>query len=109
MASPTFWDNQEKAQKTVADLTRLKAVVAPQLQLSAKVSDLSALFELAEESDDDPDLAAMRVFNAVFGGGVQRNHNNPRRRGRHGKLRLGGNAYAHVYALGGTPRLDGGN
>lgn len=58
MASPTFWDNQEKAQKTVADLTRLKAVVAPQLQLSAKVSDLSALFELAEESDDDPDLAA---------------------------------------------------
>ncbi len=58
MASPTFWDDQNVAQKTVSDMARLKALVAPQLQLKAKIEDLAALFELAEESDDDPSLAA---------------------------------------------------
>ena len=57
MASPTFWDDQNKAQQTVSELSRLKALVAPHLQLKTKIEDLSALFELAEESDDDQSIA----------------------------------------------------
>ena len=58
MSSPTFWDDQSAAQKTVSEMARLKALVAPQLQLKTAVEDLSALFELAEESDEDASLAA---------------------------------------------------
>lgn len=58
MASPTFWDDQTAAQKVVGDLARLRNLVAPQLELQKKVEDLNALFELADESDDDPELAA---------------------------------------------------
>ena len=58
MASPTFWDDQTAAQKVVGELARLRNLVAPQLELKKKVEDLNALFELADESDDDPELAA---------------------------------------------------
>ena len=58
MASPTFWDDQTAAQKVVAELARLRNLVAPQLELQKKVEDLNALFELAEESEDDAELAA---------------------------------------------------
>ena len=36
----------------------MRNLVAPQLELQKKVEDLNALFELADESDDDPELAA---------------------------------------------------
>lgn len=58
MASPTFWDDQTAAQKVVGELARLRNLVAPQLELQKKVEDLNALFELADESDDNPELAA---------------------------------------------------
>lgn len=58
MASPTFWDDQTAAQKVVGELAHLRNLVAPQLELQKKVEDLNALFELADESDDDPELAA---------------------------------------------------
>ena len=58
MAQPSFWDDQNAAQQTVSELSRLKSLVAPLAKLKAQVDDLSALFELAEESDDDPSLAA---------------------------------------------------
>ena len=58
MALPTFWDDQTAAQKVVGELARLRNLVAPQLELQKKVEDLNALFELADESDDDPELAA---------------------------------------------------
>lgn len=58
MASPTFWDDQTAAQKVVGELARLRNLVAPQLELQKKVEDLNALFELADESVDDPELAA---------------------------------------------------
>lgn len=58
MASPTFWDDQTAAQKVVGELARLRNLVAPQLELQKKIEDLNALFELADESDDDPELAA---------------------------------------------------
>lgn len=58
MARQDFWDNQAEAQKIVSELTRLKGLVAPQTALKRRVDDLNALFELAEESDNDESLAA---------------------------------------------------
>ena len=56
MTRADFWDNQTEAQKTVAELTRLKSLVAPQNEMKKRLDDLKALFELAEESDHDDDL-----------------------------------------------------
>ena len=58
MAAPTFWDDQISAQKTISALSRLKNIVAPQLDLKKKVEDMNALVELAEESDEDAEMAA---------------------------------------------------
>lgn len=58
MASDGFWDDQASAQKTVSELSSLRALVAPLLKLKASLGDLDALFELAEESDEDSALAA---------------------------------------------------
>jgi peptide chain release factor 2 len=52
MASPGFWDNQEKARETIAESNRNKAWVEPWDDLHAKVGDLKALAELLDEADD---------------------------------------------------------
>ena len=57
MSAPTFWNDQESAQKVVVELKALKAVVAPVTELYGRVEDLEVLFELAEESDSAEDLA----------------------------------------------------
>jgi len=55
MAEPGFWDNQEKAQATVAELKGLGAIVKPVKDLDASLADLGAMLEMAEE---DPSFAA---------------------------------------------------
>ena len=52
MASPGFWDNQEKAREAIAESNRNKAWVEPWDALHGKVGDLKALVELLEEADD---------------------------------------------------------
>ena len=51
MGQPGFWDDNESAQKTVMDLKSLKAICTPMDELTSSVTDLSALFEMAEEDD----------------------------------------------------------
>lgn len=51
MAAPDFWANPKAAQKVVAELKTLKAVVAPFVELSKHTEDLEALHELAVEAD----------------------------------------------------------
>lgn len=51
MGEPGFWDDNESAQKTIAELKTLKAIVGPMDELSTSVEDLGALFEMAEEDD----------------------------------------------------------
>ena len=58
MAAPDFWNSQSSAQETIAQSTALKAVVAPQVAFKKRLDDLLALFELAEESDEDDELAS---------------------------------------------------
>lgn len=51
MASPDFWDNQERAQEVVGQLKSVKAIVGPMTELVSATEDLSALLEMAEEDD----------------------------------------------------------
>ena len=49
MGEPNFWDNPEKAQKTIAQLKPLNALLKPYQELTSGVSDLVALAELSNE------------------------------------------------------------
>ncbi len=51
MSSPNFWDDQEQAQKTVADLRTVQTSVKPLEILLKAGDDITALIELADEDD----------------------------------------------------------
>jgi peptide chain release factor 2 len=53
MASPSFWNDQEKAKAIIAELKTLKAVLDPFEELGRQGDDLNALLELAEEAGGD--------------------------------------------------------
>lgn len=57
MGSPDFWNNQEAAQKVVAELKAIKSVVTPLNDMVARVEDIAALHELAVEAASESDLA----------------------------------------------------
>jgi peptide chain release factor 2 len=59
MSVPGFWDNQEKAQAIVGQLSALKAIVEPAEELQRDVKDLAELYELATEEDDAGELAQL--------------------------------------------------
>ena len=51
MASPGFWDNQERAQERVAERKGLMAIVKPLDEALSASNDLAAMIEMAEEDD----------------------------------------------------------
>ena len=51
MAAPHFWDDQERAQKTVGELTAANSTFKPLEELSGAADDMAALAELSEEDD----------------------------------------------------------
>ena len=51
MAAPGFWDNQESAQKTTAELSSLNGALKPLEALSNSADDLEVLVEFAEEDE----------------------------------------------------------
>jgi peptide chain release factor 2 len=55
MAQSGFWDNQEKAQETIAALKSLNTIVKPLSELMQSGDDLRAMAEMA---DEDPSFAA---------------------------------------------------
>ena len=59
MAAPGFWDNQEKAQQTVAELKSLNALVKPLNEVVTTLGDLQAMVEMGAEDDSfDDELRA---------------------------------------------------
>ncbi len=61
MATPGFWDNQERAQAVVGQLSALKAMVEPVEGLQREVKDVAELFELAAEENDANALAQVEA------------------------------------------------
>ena len=57
---PGFWDDQEKAEKIMAQVRKLKNRVEPWKQLLSEFSDLEAMYELAAESGEKSDEDEVR-------------------------------------------------
>ncbi len=53
MGAADFWDNQEAAQKTVAQLKLLKAQITPVSEFQSALEDAMVGYELAREEKDD--------------------------------------------------------
>ncbi len=53
MSDSSFWDNAEKAQETVAELSSLKSVIEPFEKVCGDVEDFEVILELV---DEDPDM-----------------------------------------------------
>ena len=51
MAEPGFWDNQEKAQATIAELKSLGSILKPLEEAIAGAADLQTLMEMATEDE----------------------------------------------------------
>ncbi|AZN38487.1 peptide chain release factor 2 [Paenibacillus albus] len=58
MSAPDFWDNNERAQSTIAELNAVKSVVDQYTRMQSEQEDLQTMLELAEEEGDDEELAA---------------------------------------------------
>ena len=59
MSTPGFWDNQDRAQTVVTQLSAMKAIVEPVEELQREVKDLVELYELAAEENDADELAQL--------------------------------------------------
>ena len=55
MAQPGFWDHQEKAQETVAELKSLTAILKPMTELAGAFDDVQVMLEMG---DEDAEIAA---------------------------------------------------
>jgi peptide chain release factor 2 len=51
MGEPSFWDNQDRAKKTIQQLKTLNALVKPYEELSSGIDDLKTMAELAAEDE----------------------------------------------------------
>jgi peptide chain release factor 2 len=52
MATPGFWDNNEKAQGVIRELKTLRSLIVPLNDLSQTTNDLLELTQMAQEEDD---------------------------------------------------------
>lgn len=57
MAAPDFWDQNDRAQKVIAELNAVKSVVDSFNSLQTEHDDLTVLLELAEEEQDESMVA----------------------------------------------------
>ena len=53
MAAPDFWNNRERAQTDVEEVSRLRSLVNPFEELEREINDFEALQQLATEEQDD--------------------------------------------------------
>jgi peptide chain release factor 2 len=52
MAGPDFWNNRERAQTEVEEVSRLKSLINPVRELEREIADFDALRQLAEEENN---------------------------------------------------------
>src|SRR5437660_7655650 len=52
MSANDFWDNRERAQVDVEEVSRLKSLINPFIELEREIEDFDALQQLAEEESD---------------------------------------------------------
>jgi peptide chain release factor 2 len=57
MAAPDFWNNRERAQVDVEEVSRLRSLINPFHELEREINDFEALQQLATEEKDDASRA----------------------------------------------------
>jgi len=63
MTAPDFWDNRERAQRDVAEVSSLRGKIQPMQALESRAADLEVLRELAaEESPENRATAEAEVI-----------------------------------------------
>ena len=68
MGAPTFWDNNDRAQKHIVKLNGLKKSVLPVVAFKKKVDDLGVMLELIDAAEGaEKDLYAQEVTGQVDG------------------------------------------
>jgi peptide chain release factor 2 len=63
MSAPDFWDNSDRAQRVVKQVSRLKSATKDVVALKQQLEDQQLLLELAQEEDDE--ATAREVADAV--------------------------------------------
>ena len=58
MAAPDFWDNRERAQGDVEEVSRLRSLINPFNELEREIEDFEALQQLAAEEDNPTQRSA---------------------------------------------------
>ena len=53
MSAPDFWSNRERAQAEVEEVSRLRSLINPFLELEREIEDFNALQQLAGEETDE--------------------------------------------------------
>jgi peptide chain release factor 2 len=53
MAAPDFWNNRERAQADVEEVSRVRSLINPFQELEREINDFEALQQLATEEQDD--------------------------------------------------------
>jgi peptide chain release factor 2 len=66
MAAPDFWDNRERAQRDVAEVSSLRGKIQPMQALESRAADLDVLRELALEEPPENQAAAVAEVMAEF-------------------------------------------
>jgi peptide chain release factor 2 len=68
MSAPDFWNNRERAQADVEEVSRVRSLINPFGELEREIDDFEALQQLAaEESDDGARAEAAREISAEHG------------------------------------------
>lgn len=56
MGEPGFWDDREKSQEVVSEVSRIKRTIEPFKEVKSRVEDFSVLIEMAESQGDEESL-----------------------------------------------------
>ena len=126
VTQPDLWDDTEKAQKTMQALARARESVVPYKEMTARYEDARTLLEMAEAEPDGEsyeaeiraEITAMKTVAEAME--IQTLLSGPHDAsnailelkpgaGGNGSLRLGGDASAYVFTLGGAERFQGGH
>ena len=68
MALPGFWNDQQKAQKVIAETNQLKNAISPIVAYENKRKDLETLTELIQEASDEEDQEFMEELTLLATG-----------------------------------------
>ena len=103
MEQPDFWQNQDKAQKTIGQMKALKGAIEPFQELESAIEDEKVMFELAEEEQDEATAAEVGAAVAELSKRVERLQVRTLFSGPHDSK----NAYVSIHAgAGGTEACD---